>query len=260
MKRWLSILLILLMTYLSTSVLAMADDSEQHRISCLKIEDNEVGHFNFETKAVLLNSGYQMPILGLGTYALNYDVCVNSVKALLANGGRLIDTAYMYGNEDAVGEGVRQAMAEYGIPREEIFVITKIYPSQFSDPEAAIEMALEKLDIERTARVKTLSKGTREKIQLILVMSRRAKLYILDEPIAGVDPAARDYIIRTIINNYDPEAAVLICTHLISDIENILDDVIFLKYGKIVLKAGADEIRQKVGKTIDQYFREVFAC
>ncbi len=119
---------------------------------------------------------------------------------------------------------------------------------------------LKKLDIERTARVKTLSKGTREKIQLILVMSRRAKLYILDEPIAGVDPAARDYIIRTIINNYDPEAAVLICTHLISDIENILDDVIFLKYGKIVLKAGADEIRQKVGKTIDQYFREVFAC
>ena len=90
---------------------------------------------------------YEMPILGLGTYALDYDTCVNSVKTLLQNGGRLIDTAYMYGNEDAVGEGVRQAMEEYGIAREEIFVITKIYPNQFHDPEAAIDMALEKLDI-----------------------------------------------------------------------------------------------------------------
>ena len=106
-----------------------------------------IGKFDFDTHTVLLNSGYEMPILGLGTYALDYDTCVSSVKALLANGGRLIDTAYMYGNEDAVGEGVRQAMKEYGIPREKIFVITKIYPNQFSDPEAAIEMALEKLDI-----------------------------------------------------------------------------------------------------------------
>lgn len=108
---------------------------------------SEVGVFDYDTRTVLLNSGYRMPILGLGTYALDHDTCIASVKALLANGGRLIDTAYMYGNEDAVGEGVRQAMQEYGIPREEIFVITKIYPNQFSDPESAIEMALEKLDI-----------------------------------------------------------------------------------------------------------------
>ena len=107
----------------------------------------EVGKFDFENKTVMLNSGYVMPIMGLGTYALDHDTCVKSVKALLQNGGRLIDTAYMYGNEDAVGEGVRQAMEEYGIPREDIFVITKIYPSQFDDPEAAIDMALEKLDI-----------------------------------------------------------------------------------------------------------------
>ena len=106
-----------------------------------------IGEFDFDTHTVLLNSGYEMPILGLGTYALDHDTCVSSVKALLANGGRLIDTAYMYHNEEAVGEGVRQAMEEYGIPREEIFVITKIYPNQFSDPESAIEMALEKLDI-----------------------------------------------------------------------------------------------------------------
>ena len=112
-----------------------------------KEETSEVGVFDFDSRTVLLNSGYEMPILGLGTYALDHDTCVNSVKTLRKNGGRLIDTAYMYGNEEAVGEGVRQAMAEYGIPREEIFVITKIYPNQFHDPEAAIDMALEKLDI-----------------------------------------------------------------------------------------------------------------
>ena len=111
-------------------------------------EGNDMtGIFDFENRTVLLNSGYTMPILGLGTYALDHDTCVNSVMALVESGGRLIDTAYMYGNEEAVGEGVRRGMEEYGIPREDIFVITKIYPNQFSDPEAAIDMALEKLDI-----------------------------------------------------------------------------------------------------------------
>ncbi|MBR0393107.1 MAG: aldo/keto reductase, partial [Oscillospiraceae bacterium] len=110
-------------------------------------EAAQVGVFDFENRTVLLNSGYTMPIMGLGTYALDYDTCVNSVMALIENGGRLIDTAYMYGNEEAVGEGVRRAIAEFGVSREEIFVITKIYPNQFSDPESAIEMALEKLDI-----------------------------------------------------------------------------------------------------------------
>ena len=99
-----------------------------------------MGVFAFDKKTVLLNSGYEMPILGLGTYSLDHDTCVNSVMALLENGGRLIDTAYMYGNEEAVGEGVRKGMEEYGIPREEIYVITKIYPNQFDDPEAAIDM------------------------------------------------------------------------------------------------------------------------
>ena len=110
-------------------------------------EAAQVGIFDFDSKSVLLNSGYTMPIMGLGTYALDYDTCVNSVMALIQNGGRLIDTAYMYGNEEAVGEGVRRAMSKYGVPREEIFVITKIYPSQFSRPEEAIDMALEKLDV-----------------------------------------------------------------------------------------------------------------
>ena len=119
---------------------------------------------------------------------------------------------------------------------------------------------LNSLSIEPGARLKTLSKGTKEKIQLILVMSRDADLFILDEPIAGVDPAARDYIIRTIITNYNPEASIIICTHLISDIENILDDVVFIKQGHIVLTATVDEIREQHGKTVDAYFREVFAC
>ena len=111
-------------------------------------ESTQPGAFDFGTRMVRLNSGYDMPIVGLGTYALDHDTCVSSVMALLENGGRLIDTAYMYGNEEAVGEGVRRGMEAYGIPREDIFVITKIYPSQFSDPEAAIDMALQKLDID----------------------------------------------------------------------------------------------------------------
>lgn len=125
--------------------------------------------------------------------------------------------------------------------------------------ERAMNM-LQALQIDPSARLKTLSKGTKEKIQLVLVMSRDADLFILDEPIAGVDPAARDYIIRTIITNYNPEASILICTHLISDIENILDDVVFIKNGQLVMQTTVDEIREKKGKTVDTFFREVFAC
>lgn len=119
---------------------------------------------------------------------------------------------------------------------------------------------LENLNIEPSARMNSLSKGTKEKVQLILVMSRNADLYILDEPIAGVDPAARDYILRTIINNYNPDATVLISTHLISDIEQVLDEVVFMRYGKLVLYTSVDNIREEKGKSVDAYFREVFAC
>lgn len=119
---------------------------------------------------------------------------------------------------------------------------------------------LDNLKIDPTARLKTLSKGTKEKIQLILVMSREADLYILDEPIAGVDPAARDYILKTILNNFNPEGSLLICTHLISDIENILDDVIFIKNGHLVEQTTVETIREEKGMSVDSYFREVFAC
>lgn len=117
---------------------------------------------------------------------------------------------------------------------------------------------LENLEIKKTARLKTLSKGNKEKVCLILVMSRNASLYVLDEPIAGVDPATRDYVISTIINNYNPEASVLISTHLISDVEQILDEVIFINKGEILLQKSVDEIREENEKSVDELFREVF--
>ena len=117
---------------------------------------------------------------------------------------------------------------------------------------------LDGLGIDRKAKLKNLSKGNKEKVCLILVMSRRAKLYILDEPIAGVDPATRDYIISTIINNYEPTASVLLSTHLISDIEQVLDEVIFIQNGHILLQKTVDGIREENGKSVDELFREVF--
>ena len=125
--------------------------------------------------------------------------------------------------------------------------------------EKAYQM-LQSLQIHPEAKLKTLSKGTKEKIQLILVMSRNADLYILDEPIAGVDPAARDYILKTIIGNYNENATVLLSTHLITDIENILDEVVFIKYGQIMLQSSVEAIREQQGKSVDSFFREVFAC
>lgn len=119
---------------------------------------------------------------------------------------------------------------------------------------------LKSLDITPLARLKTLSKGTKEKVQLILTMSRRAQLYILDEPIAGVDPAARDYILDTILSGYREDATVLLSTHLIADIERVLDEVIFLKEGVMTLHEGVDTIREEHGKSVDMLFREVFAC
>ena len=125
--------------------------------------------------------------------------------------------------------------------------------------DAAEEM-LQHLNIQPRQRVKQMSKGTREKVQLIMVMSRAAKLYLLDEPIGGVDPATRDYILSTIIGNYNPEAAVVISTHLISDVEKVLDDVVFINQGRVMLQASVDQIREEKGMSVDALFREVFKC
>lgn len=120
------------------------------------------------------------------------------------------------------------------------------------------EKMCEILQIDTKLRMKTLSKGTKEKVQLILVMSRKAKLYLLDEPIAGVDPAARDFILSTILNNYNPDGTVLISTHLISDVERVLDEVIFIQNGQVVRQELVDDIREKEGKSVDELFRDVF--
>ena len=127
------------------------------------------------------------------------------------------------------------------------------------DRKKALKL-LEKLDIAIDARLKTMSKGTKEKVQLIAVMSRKADIYILDEPIGGVDPASRDYILETIINNFNEHSSLIISTHLIADIEKILDEVIFINKGKIVLCENADEVRTKKKTTIDALFREEFKC
>ena len=125
------------------------------------------------------------------------------------------------------------------------------------DPAKANEM-LEKLELSPKAPLKSLSKGNKEKVQLILAMSRNARLYLLDEPIGGVDPATRDYIIHTILSNYNENASLVISTHLIADVENVLDDVIFINKGRILLQQSVDQIRQEKGCSVDELFREVF--
>ena len=136
-----------------------------------------------------------------------------------------------------------------------------LYQDFYDDfDRAKAEAMIDDLGIDRKQSMKKLSKGTKEKLQLCLVMARQAEVYLLDEPIGGVDPATRDYILRTIISNYNEDAVVIISTHLISDIESVLDDVIFIKEGRIVLHKPADEIRAEKGESIDGLFREVFKC
>lgn len=139
--------------------------------------------------------------------------------------------------------------------------LLKFYQDFYADfrMEMAREM-LRNLDISESMALKKMSKGTREKVRLILTMAREAKIYLLDEPIAGVDPAARDFILRTIFQSYAKDALVLLSTHLIADIEPVLNDVVFIKKGTIVLHKGADELKEETGMSVDAYFREVFRC
>ena len=127
------------------------------------------------------------------------------------------------------------------------------------DRKKAMEM-LNRFQLDPRQRIKSMSKGMQEKVQLILVMSRNADLYLLDEPIGGVDPAARDYILNTILTNYNSSSTIILSTHLISDIEQILDDIVFIRQGKVVLSSSVDEIREGQGKSVDTLFREVFKC
>ena len=151
----------------------------------------------------------------------------------------------------------RTYLAEWMTAAQTIDFFEDFYPDFRRD--RAEDMLL-RLNVPLDRKIRQLSKGTREKVQLILVMSREAKLYLLDEPIGGVDPATRDYILSTIIGNYDPEATVLISTHLIADVEQVLDEVVFISQGQVVLQKSVDEIREEQGKSVDQLFREVFRC
>lgn len=139
--------------------------------------------------------------------------------------------------------------------------ILRLFEDFYPDfnPSKAKDM-LDHLKITSSMRLSSMSKGTKEKVQLILVMSREARLYLLDEPIAGVDPAARDYILTTIITNYNPNAAVILSTHLISDVEKVLDDVVFLSQGQVVMTSSVDQIREEHGMSVDALFREVYKC
>ncbi len=141
---------------------------------------------------------------------------------------------------------------------QEVIAFFKDFYDDFDSDRA--ETMLGNLNIDITHKYKSLSKGMKEKVQLVMVMSRRAKLYLLDEPIAGVDPASRDYILSTILQNYDEDATILISTHLIADIENVLDDVIFINQSNIGLVSTVDNIREQYGKSVDEYFREVYKC
>lgn len=150
----------------------------------------------------------------------------------------------------------------YFNPAQKVSDLIRMFVDFYEDFDKGIALKLlADLNIDPDARMKTLSKGTKEKVQLILVMSRRAKLYLLDEPIAGVDPAAREYILRTIVSNYNPEGTIVITTHLIADVEQVLDDFMFLAHGGNIISAGnAEQIRQNTGKSLDALFREVFRC
>ena len=139
--------------------------------------------------------------------------------------------------------------------------MVKYFADFFADFDMSrSETMIANLGIDKNAKIKTLSKGTKEKVALILTMSRRAKLYLLDEPIAGVDPATRDYILRTILSNYDANATIIISTHLISDIEQILSDVVIINRGNLVVADTVDSLREHTGKSVDEYFREEFRC
>ena len=149
----------------------------------------------------------------------------------------------------------------YFSPEMKIKEVVSFFQEFYEDFDAKkADAMLRELSLDKESKLKSLSKGNREKVQLIMVMSRKAKLYLLDEPMGGVDPAARDYILKTIISNYSEDATVIISTHLIQDVEQILDEVVFLKEGKVMLHSDVDELRMEKEKSVDALFREVFSC
>ena len=165
-----------------------------------------------------------------------------------------------------IGVGTKKIVSylperSYLSPEMKIKEVVSFFQEFYEDFDAKkADAMLGELSLDKESKLKSLSKGNREKVQLIMVMSRKAKLYLLDEPMGGVDPAARDYILKTIISNYSEDATVIISTHLIQDVEQILDEVVFLKEGKVMLHSDVDEFRMEKEKSVDALFREVFSC
>ncbi len=213
---------------------------------------------------VLENFNLEIPegkIVGLlGPNGCGKSTLIKLIAGLLqSNGGSIL-----VGGEE-IGDKTR-AMVSY-LPERTYFNswmkvddIIAFFEEFYADfDKARAYSLLEKLAIDKTAKLRTLSKGTKEKVQLILVMSRRARLYLLDEPIAGVDPAAREYILSTIVSNYDPSSTIIITTHLISDVEQVLDDYVFLSgNGRVLAHGSVEEARGESGRSLDEIFREVF--
>lgn len=220
---------------------------------------------NYGKKEVLKDINLQIPkgrIIGLlGPNGSGKTTIIKLINELLTpNSGEILVNGNPTGIESkkAISYLPERTYLNFDMKVKELITFFSDFYEDF-DVSKAYEL-LEKLDINPQDKLKTMSKGTKEKVQLILVMSRKAQLYILDEPIGGVDPASRDYILNTILNNFNEDASIIISTHLISDIERILDDVIFISQGKIILKESADKLREKENKTIDAIFREVFKC
>lgn len=217
-------------------------------------------------KPVLYNLNLAIPagkIVGL----LGPNGCGKSTLIKLIAGLLQPDSGEILVNSNPVGEQSK-ALVSY-LPERTYFdswmkveELVKYFEEFYQDFDTnRAYQLLSDLGIDSKSKLKALSKGTKEKVQLILVMSRNAKLYLLDEPIAGVDPAARDYILSTIVGNYNPEASIIITTHLISDVEQVLDDFVFLSFGGEILKSGsAEQARVESGKSLDELFREVFKC
>ena len=165
-----------------------------------------------------------------------------------------------------IGVGTKKIVSylperSYLSPEMKIKEVVSFFQEFYEDFDAKkADAMLGELSLDKESKLKSLSKGNREKVQLIMVMSRKAKLYLLDEPMGGVDPAARDYILKTIISNYSEDATVIISSHLIQDVEQILDEVVFLKEGKVMLHSDVDELRMEKEKSVDALFREVFSC
>lgn len=220
-------------------------------------------HKNFP---VLQNLNLQIPagrIIGLlGPNGCGKSTLIKLIAGLLQpNSGEILVDGYPIGEKSKalISYLPERTYFSSGMKVDELVKYFDEFYDDF-DPERAFKL-LADLNINPKANLKTLSKGTKEKVQLILVMSRNAKLYLLDEPIAGVDPAAREYILSTIVSNYNPEASIIITTHLITDVEQILDDFFFLSYGGKILRAGnAEDIRNGTGKSLDELFKEVFRC